>query len=324
MSELIELHDELRSVARELLGKGADWSRLAEVGWLGLEVPEALDGSGATFAETAVVLEELGRAAASTSFFGTAVLGVAAGGDLRGVAAGDVRLAVALSASGDDATVVPAFHLEGGRVSGRATFVADAAEADRLLLVADDATVVVVAVEPGALTITPEPVLDATRRFATVVADGVAVTEHWPIDAQALLDRAAVAVACDSLGLGHAMLDATVAYAKVRQQFDQPIGSFQSVKHQCADMLVQLTVGRELLTAAVESLDPFAVARAKSFLGQAAVDVVGTAMQLHGGIGYTWESGVHAYLKRAILNRSWCGSPTAQRRRLAAGFPTTG
>ena len=317
-----ELHDELRSVARELLAKGADWGRAADAGWLGLEVPEALDGSGATFAETTVVLEELGRAAAPTSIFGTAV-GVAAGGDLTGVASGEVRLAVALSSRGDDATVVPAFGVEGGRVSGRATFVADVVEADRLLLVAGD---VVVAVDAGAVTITPEPVLDATRSFATVVADGATAIDSWSVDAQGLLDRAAVAVACDSLGLGHAMLDATVTYAKVRRQFDQPIGSFQSVKHQCADMLVQLTVGRELVALAVDAIATgapdagLAAARAKSFVGEAAVDVVGTAMQLHGGIGYTWESGIHTYLKRATLNRSLFGSPAAHRRHLAARY----
>jgi len=312
-----EFHDELRSVARDLLARDADWGRMADAGWLGLEVPEALDGSGATFAETAVVLEELGRAAAtSSSLFGTAVLGVACGGDLTGVASGEVRLAVAVSASGDDAVVVPAFRIESGRVSGRATFVADAAEADRLLLVAGD---VVVEVDPGAVTITPEPLVDATRSFATVVADGVPVGDARPIDAQAVLDRAAVAVACDSLGLGHAMLDATVEYAKVRRQFDQPIGAFQSVKHQCADALVALTVGRELLDLAVAE-GGLAAARAKAFLGQAGVDVVGTAMQLHGGIGYTWESGVHTYLKRAVLNRSWCGSPAAQRARLQPGI----
>jgi alkylation response protein AidB-like acyl-CoA dehydrogenase len=315
-----DIHDELRAVARDLLGKGSDWRRMADAGWLGLEVPEALDGAGATFAETAVVLEELGRAAAVTPYLGTA-LGVAAGGDLGGVASGDVRLAVALSAGGDDATVTPGFDLHGGRVSGRATFVGDAAGADRLLLVAGE---VVAAVDPATVTVTPEPVVDATRAFATVVADGAPVLDAWPVDAQALLDRAAVAVACDSLGIGEAMLEATVAYAKVRRQFDQPIGSFQSVKHQCADVLVQLTVGRELLTLAVDAVGSSeagaAAARAKSFLGQAAVDAAGTAMQLHGGIGYTWESGVHTYLKRAILNRSWCGSPADQRRRLAASI----
>jgi alkylation response protein AidB-like acyl-CoA dehydrogenase len=105
------------------------------------------------------------------------------------------------------------------------------------------------------------------------------------------------------------------------------------VKHQCADALVQLTVGRELVQLAVDAIAVGApgagqaAARAKAYLGQAAVDVAGTAMQLHGGIGYTWESDVHVYLKRAVLNRSWCGSPAAQRARLGRGgarVPTTG
>ena len=325
-----DLHDELRSVARDLLASGAEWPRMADAGWLGLEVPEALDGAGATFAEVAVVLEELGRAVASSAYFGTAVLGVAALHDdevLRDVASGRSRVAVAVSAAGDDATFAPPFRVEGGKLSGRATFVADAAEADVLLLLADDrGETVVVPVLPDVVHITSEPVLDATRRFATVVVDEVAVGPGVPVDGQALLDRAAVAVACDSLGLAHAMLDATVAYAKVRTQFDQPIGAFQAVKHQCADVLVQLTIGRELLTLAVEatvagSADAATTAsRVKSYLGQAAVEAVGTAMQLHGGIGYTWEGGVHVYLKRAVLNRSWFGSPAAHRRRLAATF----
>ena len=167
---------------------------------------------------------------------------------------------------------------------------------------------------------TLQPTLDATRSFATVTAAGAPVEEVWPIDRAALQDRGALAVACDSLGVGEAMLHATVAYAKVRTQFDQPIGSFQAVKHQCADMLVQLTIGRALLDDAVASLDPVAASRAKAFLGQAAVDVAGTAMQLHGGIGYTWESDVHVFLKRAILNRVWFGTPAEHRRRVAAGI----
>jgi alkylation response protein AidB-like acyl-CoA dehydrogenase len=326
LSDLSELHDELRAVARDLLGAGTGWSRLADAGWLGLEVPESLDGAGATFAEVAVVLEELGRAAAPTSYLGSVVLGVPAlaGHEMvRAVAAGEAKVAVAVSARGDDAEVRTAFRVERGRVSGRATFVVDAVEADRLLLVAGD---VVVLVDPAALAVTAEPVLDATRSFATVVADGAVIEGSWPVDGQALLDRAAVAVAGDSLGLGHAMLDATVAYVKVRQQFGQPIGAFQAVKHQCADMLVQLTIGRELLALAVDAVTAgapdagTAAARAKSYLGQAAVDVVGTAMQLHGGIGYTWESGVHVHLKRATLNRSLFGSPAAHRRRLASAF----
>jgi alkylation response protein AidB-like acyl-CoA dehydrogenase len=299
---MAELHDELRAVARDLLANPS-WERMVAAGWTGLEVPEALDGSGATSAETAVVLEELGRACAATPFLGTVLAAVALGDDeLAREAANGTRFAVALSASGDDAVFRPGFRLDAGRVVGEATFVLDAPDADRVLLVTDDQVVL------APVTVTEQPVLDATRRFGTVTADAE-VEAAWPVDPQALLDRAAMAVAIDSLGLGHAMLNATVEYAKVRKQFDAPIGSFQAVKHQCADMLVQLTVGRELV------LDGDA-RRAKAYLGQAGVDVVGTAMQLHGGIGYTWESGVHAYLKRATLNRSLFGSPAAHRRRL--------
>jgi alkylation response protein AidB-like acyl-CoA dehydrogenase len=223
-------------------------------------------------------------------------------------------------------------------VHGRAAFVPDAAEASRLLLLALDPSgmPVIVAAEPqtSGLGLTAQPVLDATRRLALLTADNVEVPETsvWRFagDPQVavgrLLDRAAVAVACDSLGLSEAMLDATVAYAKVRHQFGRPIGSFQAVKHACADMLVQVAVSRELAAAAVGQLaaeDPGATvasSMAKSYATSAAVDVVGRAMQLHGGMGYTWESGVHVYLKRAALNRSLFGSPAAHRRRVAGRY----
>jgi alkylation response protein AidB-like acyl-CoA dehydrogenase len=139
-----------------------------------------------------------------------------------------------------------------------------------------------------------------------------------------LRDRAAVAVAGDSLGLSQAMLDATVAYVGVREQFGRPVGSFQAVKHACADMLVQVSLARELVAAAVAlvaTADPgaaVAASMAKAYSCGVAVDVVGKAIQLHGGIGYTWESGLHVYLKRATLNRSLYGSPASHRRRLAS------
>ena len=139
-----------------------------------------------------------------------------------------------------------------------------------------------------------------------------------------LRDRAAVAVACDSLGISEAMLSATVAYAKVRQQFGRPIGSFQAVKHACADMQVHIAVSRQLVRAAIESVvhgrDDGAASMAKSYACTAAVDIAGKAMQLHGGIGYTWESGIHVYLKRAALNRSLFGSPAAHRKELAKRY----
>ncbi|MFG2368062.1 acyl-CoA dehydrogenase family protein [Streptomyces mirabilis] len=359
-----EVRDELRAVARELLAKRraseeVPRRRLAEAGWLGLEVPEELDGAGVTFAETAVVLEELGRAAARTGYFGTTVL--AAGtltalqptaerdALLRRTANGTQALTAALVDATDDSLVagtfddrdVP-FRIEdspaGPRLSGHAGFVPDAAEADRLLILALDpaGTPVVVLLAPGAegLTVTGQPVLDATRRFARVRAEAVAPDAGCVLrfDGEPrravgrLLDRAAVATACDSLGLAEAMLQATVAHTRGREQFGRPVGSFQAVKHACADMLVRLSVSRHLVSEAVRLIAEdhveagVAASMAKSYVCAAAVDVVGKAMQLHGGMGYTWESGIHVHLKRATLNRSLFGSPAAHRRRLARRY----
>ncbi len=353
MSGFAELHDELRSVARGLLGEDAaddtTWWQIGDAGWLGLEVPESLDGAGATFAETAVVLEELGRAATPSVYVGTAVLGVAAALEteaspardqlLRGIASGADRVAVAIAPNGDAATALPPFTFESGRLRGRADQVVDAPGAHHLLLLADtgERGPALVRVTPSQVDVTPEPVLDATRSLGSVTADGVAVAAEdvWsfvdePVGAgQRLLDRGAVALAVDAMGVATAMLEATVDYVGVRHQFDRPVGSFQAVKHQCADMLVQLRLGRELLDDAVAAVAtdahelPIAAARAKSFLGATVVDVVGTAMQLHGGIGYTWESGIHRYLKRAVLDRALLGSPAAYRRRLAERFAGT-
>ena len=357
---LAELHGELRAVARRLLDAGRAgpgepatpaWAQLARAGWTGLEVPEALGGAGAGFAEVAVVVEELGRALAAGPYLGTVVLGVGAlglvapgpGRDslLAGIADGSAVVAVALPGGDDEAgggagDGPPPFRLAGGRLHGAADAVPDAEGADPLLVPATgeggEPVVVVVARGAAGLTVSPRPLLDASRRLAAVTADGVAAAGDavWRFagDAAAaparLRRRAALAVAADSLGVAEAMLAATVAYAKVRVQFGRPIGSFQAVKHACADMFVQLSASRALVAEAVAALgadDPgadAAVAMAKAHAGAMAVGVVGSALQLHGGIGYTWESGVHAYLKRAMANRSLYGSPRAHRARLAA------
>ncbi|WP_268788252.1 acyl-CoA dehydrogenase family protein, partial [Mycolicibacterium fortuitum] len=124
----------------------------------------------------------------------------------------------------------------------------------------------------------------------------------------------------DSIGVAQAMLDTTVSYAGVRQQFGRPIGSFQAVKHACADMLLTISVARQLVSASVRKPEPRAVSMAKSYATETAVAVAGKAMQLHGGIGYTWESGLHVYLKRAALNRSLYGSPAEHRARIAQRY----
>jgi alkylation response protein AidB-like acyl-CoA dehydrogenase len=352
-----ELHDELRAVARSMLGKlrdqgspngAAAWRQLAGAGWLGLDVPEAHGGAGATFAEVAVVLEEMGRAPVPTGYLGTAVLGTGllallepgAGRDdlLSRAAAGEARLAVAMAGEECDPAGVEDFRLDGRRLHGGSPFVVDAPGADRVLVLArePDGTRVVVALDPaaGGVRTEPRPLLDATRQVGSVTVDGLAVSEEavWRFagdpDAAVgrLLDRAAVAMACDAVGVSEAMLAATVAYAGARHQFGRPIGSFQAVKHACADMLVALALTRELLAAAVAAVaagEPdawVAVSMAKAHACGAAVEIAGKAMQLHGGIGYTWESGVHVYLKRAALDRALFGSPAAHRRRLASRY----
>ena len=315
-AEFEEFHAELRSVAADVLAKDrtVEWQALVDAGWVGLEVPEEFGGAGATFAEVAVICEEMGRAASANSYLGSAVLAVSTLNALRpsatrdrlltDVASGAVRLAVAVESS---------------------EFIPDADGADRVLLVTDGGVVC------AAATVTPRPVLDETRRLATVSANAdagdVMQFEGNPTDARArLLQRASVAIACDSLGLSEAMLSATVGYAKVRHQFDRPIGSFQAVKHACADMAVTIAVSRRLVGAAVDAVADgrpdagVCVAMAKSYACGTAVDIVGKAMQLHGGIGYTWESGIHVYLKRAALNRSLFGSPAAHRRELAKRY----
>jgi alkylation response protein AidB-like acyl-CoA dehydrogenase len=203
-------------------------------------------------------------------------------------------------------------------------FVPDADGAERTLVIVDDRVVVA---EPA---LTPQPVVDETRRLAAVGTVGGGEILRFEGDhstaVHRLRDRASVAVACDSLGVAQAMLGATVGYAKVREQFGRPIGSFQAVKHACADMLVAISLSRQLVDAAVQAIvdgQPdagFAAAMAKSHACGSAVDIAGKAMQLHGGIGYTWESGIHVYLKRAALNRSLFGSPAAHRKELAKRY----
>ena len=338
--EFAELHPELRSVARDLLATGRpDWPLITRAGWPGLEIPEPLGGSEVSFAETAVVAEELGRAAAASSHLGV-TLGIGALLDVPGAgealltaAAEGAELPVAVLPTGDDTDLTFAVDAD-GLFSGSADFVPDAAQATRLLVVAHDrdGAAVLGEFDPDALLVTPQPVLDETRRLATVTAERVRPDRVWPLTSSAavprLIERGAVAVAADSLGLAEAMLAATVDYVGMRRQFDRPIGSFQAVKHACADMLVQVRVTRQLLDAAVDAVvdtggtpaQAAEVSMAKAYACDTAVAVTGKAMQLHGGIGYTWESGIHVYLKRATLNRSLFGSPKAHRARVAARY----
>lgn len=396
--DFADAHDELRTLARSVLDKTAvatsgdaevpaapDWQTIAAAGWLGLEVPEAFGGAGATFAEVAVLLQEMGRATAGGPYASVAALSVSLLDMLGPGRSRDALLRETVSGSAvpivavDAQTLarpasepVPApFRIErtgaGAVLHGRCDLVLDAPYADRFLLLArrdDMAYVAVVEADHSGLSITEDPVVDPTRRIGSVVAESVEVAAEslWPLCDpsrvwQRLCDRAAVAFACDSLGIGEAALSRTVDYAAVREQFGRPVGSFQAVKHGCADMATQLAVARQLVDPAVRrqvekvqvekvmeapaekaSEAPAAnsseasagksaestvtASMAKSYASTAAVDIAGKAMQLHGGVGYTWESGVHVYLKRALFNRAAFGSPAEHRERLAQRFST--
>ncbi|GFG72323.1 acyl-CoA dehydrogenase [Mycolicibacter senuensis] len=258
-TDFAELHDDLRAVAADVLSRGrvVDWSTMANAGWVGLEVPEAFGGAGATFAEVAVVCEELGRAAAATDYLGSAVLTVGVLNTLQDSVVRDNLLTDVAAGTTRVATVMGDFTLAAdGRLSGRADFVPDADGADRLLVLATDHTGAQVAVATDLLTVTAQPVLDQTRRVATVTAAGVLVSEPLRFigNPRSVQHRAAVTVACDSLGLAEAMLAATVSYAQTRHQFGRPIGSFQAVKHACADMLVTVSVARALVREAIDAV----------------------------------------------------------------------
>ena len=330
VNEFAEFHDELRSVAGELLAKDREvgWAVLVDAGWTGLEVPEQLGGAGATFGETAVILDQIGRAAGTAGYLGCAALVVGLLNQLQHSRLRDELFSTVADGSSRLCAVAGDFVIDGGRVTGHAEFVADAVGADRLLLIGGSGVAVVAS---AALTVRAQPVADETRRLATVTADAAEIDEVLPFAGaptaaiRAFQDRAAVALACDSLGLAEQMLRATVDYVKMRHQFGRPIGSFQAVKHACADMLVAVEVSRQLVAQAVAAVSDnadagVAAAMAKSYTCSAAVDLAGKAMQLHGGIGYTWESGIHTHLKRAALNRSLLGSPAAQRKILVQRY----
>ncbi|NKY50917.1 acyl-CoA dehydrogenase family protein [Nocardia vermiculata] len=366
VGEFAELHEDLHAVARHVLkastpGTIQDWDPIVSSGWTGLDVATEFDGAGATFAEVAVVLREMGRALthspyASVTAAANALTACPAGAArddlLRGIVAGTALPVVALPGAGSTAARearcgerigAVAFTLERNgdrtRITGTAEFLADADAATTLLLPArdpahPDATVLmVVRPDTPGITVTARPCLDDTRGFGDVVADGVVdpgSVWEWgsgvfdPVEV--LLRRQALCTAIDSLGLAEAALAETVSYVSTREQFGRPVGSFQAVKHACADMLVRLRVAGQLVDAAVAADvggDPAAwsaIAHAKSYTCDAAVDIAGKAIQLHGGMGYTWESGVHRYLERAALNRTLHGSPAEHRAAVARRY----
>jgi alkylation response protein AidB-like acyl-CoA dehydrogenase len=282
------------------------WRQAAGLGWFGLGVPEAEGGAGYGLAEEMLLFVELGRSLAPGPWLGSVLAAHALGGRLReDVLGGRYRVAVI-----DD----PADSGSG--------LAADAEAADGLLVVGRDG------VRHGKVTdraFATAQSIDPTRRLARIQLDGIA-TEQLDVGASMLRRMATVLLAAEAVGIAERTLEASVEYAKVRQQFGRPIGSFQAVKHRCADMAVRAEVARSLTTYAAVALrdgEPDAarhVDEAKALAVDAALANAHDNVQNHGGMGFTWESDAHLYLKRAWVLEHQFGTRMALLGALAADW----
>ena len=305
------------------------WKALTQgMGLAGLLVPESLGGQGATHREAAVVLEELGRAVAPVPYLTSAVVAtealLACGDDelLGALASGRTVgvLAVGLHLAPGDP--FPAVRLEDGRLHGELTGIADAGAADVLLVPATDGALY--AVEAADAAVTPQIPLDLTRPPARVAFDGARgrrLGAAAPAVRRALRSAAGL-LASEQLGLADGALTETVRYLKERKQFNRPVGGFQALKHRLAQVWLEVVSLRAAARAAADALTggqdtDVTVAVAQAYAAPVAVHAAEEALQLHGGIGMTWEHPVHLWLKRAKADSIAYGTAGAHRAALA-------
>jgi alkylation response protein AidB-like acyl-CoA dehydrogenase len=316
------------------------WLGLADLGTTGLLVPEKLGGSGMTMVEAGIVLEEMGRALNPGPWQSTAVVAVRAltrvdpaddgSGPaklLHGIAEGSVIVGVAIPGR----SVAAVADAEGGVVlSGDADCVADAAAAGILLVHVPEGEandLYALDASSGAVDVTPLPGVDGTRKRFTVSFDGAPASRLGrlsPDASCALADDVLIASAADALGAAQAVMDMAVDYAKVRTQFGAPIGSFQAVQHLCVDMLETVELARSGVLQALWAADAadaeerhFAALALKAFAGRLAT-VGDTAIQVFGGIGFTWEHDAHLYLRRLLSWSALGDSPDRSLQELGA------
>ena len=331
------------------------WRNLARQGWLGILVPESLEGSAGGFLDLAVILEEMGRVLVPGAFFSTVVLGetavLAAGSRaqqeelLPELSRGNLLLTVALAeANGrvDPDSVRMRARKRGATftLSGEKFFVPDAHIADRLVVVARTKTtsdptdgMTLFLVDRGApgVTVTQMKTVDMTRRqchvrFDDVTVDGTAVLgavhRGWPV-VRRVLDRATAGLCIEMVGTAQQVLDMSIEYAKERTQFGRPIGSFQAVKHKCVDMMVAVENARALAYFAAWAVSESApeavqaVPMAKAYCSDVTMDVCSEAIQVHGGIGYTWEHDLHLFYRRALTSEASFGTASVHREAVA-------
>ncbi len=313
------------------------WHALAaELGVAGLLVPEGLGGAGATAREAAVVMEEIGRAVAPVPYLSSAVLATVAllhAGDtdtVKELAAGSLTAALAVplpTAPGDDIT---GLSTGGSGVSGRITSVAGAVEADVLVVPVagpDGLELHTVAADAAGVVVSPILSLDMTRPLANVEFSGAASSRVGSAAGDAAvaaaLETGAALLASEQLGIAQWCFDTTLAYAKERRQFGRAIGSYQAIKHRLADLWIELNSVAAAARYAADTCArsdedaPIAAAVAQAFCSGAAVRAAEECVQLHGGLGMTWEYPAHLYLKRAKSDQLAFGTAYRHRTMLA-------
>ena len=317
---------------RELFDEGlghdpALWFALAKMGVTGLIVPEEQGGAGMALLDLALVAEILGETALPVAFLGhsLAVVGVKLLGSeaqrssiLPALARGDEIATVALQ-EGDlgwaprDWTV----KADGDRISGVKTIVIHAKLADRILVGLQGGSLAWVDTRADGVEIAEVNGVDRTRPFATVTFDGATaeILHGGPGSSQQLTDAAAVLLAADAFGAASNLIDLDVAYAQSREQFGQPIGQFQAVKHTIARIGTELEPTRGLWWYAAYALDHLpaeasrAASIAKAHISERAMSVARESVELHGGYGFTWECEVQIWFKRIMFDRSFLGTP---------------
>lgn len=344
----------VRETAKEPDGvPAALYAKMAELGWTGLIVPEAHGGLGLGTLELALVLEELGRVVAPGPFLGTQLVtaalvraGTAAAKKtwLPRLVAGEALGALAYLEASDrhdpaGITLGAKKTRDGYQLKGEKLFVAGVPGTQLLLVAARTkagsgprgVSLFLVPADTPGVRVRPVETIDLTRRVGElelrdVVVDRTALVgkegEGWPLLAR-LLDLGAIGIAADSLGGAERALEMAVEYSKVRQQFGRPIGSFQALKHMAAEMVAEIEPSRSLVWYAAYVFDrtpkeaPRAASMAKARLGEVYSRTVNRAVQMHGGIGFTWEHDLHLWFKRARWNEVAFGDPPFHRERLA-------
>jgi alkylation response protein AidB-like acyl-CoA dehydrogenase len=297
---------------RELAEKGeyddALWGQIAELGWPGIFIEEASGGQDLGVLELAILQEELGYACAPTPFFSNAAAGLVvkhAGSTeqqerlLPGVASGEARGTVGIVSDG----VSP--------------LVPDADTASFIVLFENGSASVV---ETAAAEVEKVETIDSTRRFFRVSADG---GESLDGDVGGAWQRIEVALSAELVGICQRAMEMAVEYAKDRKQFDRPIGAYQGVSHRCAQMLLETESARAAVLYAAWAADhepeslPLAASMAKAYAADAGWRVTASSLQVHGGIGFTWEHDLHWFLKRARTDGALFGSARKHRDRVA-------